>query len=124
MKKSRFAEEQIIGFIRQGDAGMPVKELCREGGFSDATFCKWRAKYGGMDVPDAAIVRAWSRCPCAFRQRAKPGAGVSGEGGRLIPKTGRGSDYRSGRVRPGASRYARPTEWLHLAGADLFLDQR
>lgn len=57
MKKSTFAEEQIIGFIRQAEAGMPVKELCRKGGFSDATFDKWRAKYGGMDVPDAKRLR-------------------------------------------------------------------
>lgn len=53
MKKSRFSEEQIIGFLKQADAGMPIKELCREGGFSDATFYKWRAKFGGMDVSDA-----------------------------------------------------------------------
>jgi putative transposase len=52
MKKSRYSEEQIIGFLKQADAGMPIKELCRKGGFSDATFYKWRAKFGGMDVSD------------------------------------------------------------------------
>ena len=53
MKKSRYSDEQIIGFLNQADAGMPVKELCRKGGFSDATFYKWRAKFGGMDASDA-----------------------------------------------------------------------
>jgi putative transposase len=53
MKKSRYSEEQIIGFLKQAEAGMPVKELCRKGGFSDATFYKWRTKFGGMDVSDA-----------------------------------------------------------------------
>ena len=53
MKKSRYSEEQIIGFLKQAEAGMPIKELCRKGGFSDATFYKWRARFGGMDVTDA-----------------------------------------------------------------------
>jgi putative transposase len=57
MKTSRFSQEQIIGFLKQAEAGMPIKELCRKGGFSDATFYKWRAKFGGMDATDAKRLR-------------------------------------------------------------------
>lgn len=57
MRKSKYSEEQIIGFLKQVEAGVPVKDVCRKGGFSDATFYKWRAKYGGMDVPDAKRLR-------------------------------------------------------------------
>ena len=53
MKKKRFPEEQIIGILKEADAGMGVTELCRKHGMSNPTFYKWRAKYGGMDVPDA-----------------------------------------------------------------------
>ena len=50
MKKSRYSDSQIINILRQGEAGAKVPDLCREHGMSDATFYKWRAKFGGMDV--------------------------------------------------------------------------
>ena len=50
MKKSRFTDSQILAILKQNEAGKPVTELCREHGMSDATFYKWRAKYGGMDA--------------------------------------------------------------------------
>jgi len=50
MKKSRYSDSQIINILNQAEAGTPVAELCREHGMSDATFYKWRAKFGGMDV--------------------------------------------------------------------------
>jgi putative transposase len=53
LRKSKFSEEQIIGFLKQAEAGMPVAEICRKGGFSDATFYKWRSKFGGMEASDA-----------------------------------------------------------------------
>ena len=58
MGKSKHTEEQIIGFLRQVEAGMPVKDLCRMHGFSDASFYKWQAKYGGMNVSAATRLRA------------------------------------------------------------------
>jgi putative transposase len=53
MKKSRFTTEQIIGFIKQAEAGMAVSELARQNGFSPPSFYAWRAKYGGMEAEDA-----------------------------------------------------------------------
>lgn len=51
--KKRFTEVQILDFLKQAEAGVQVKELCRRHGFSDASFYTWRAKFGGMTVPDA-----------------------------------------------------------------------
>ena len=51
--KKRFSEEQIIGFLREAEAGVAVKDLCRRHGFSEASYYLWRSKFGGMSVPDA-----------------------------------------------------------------------
>jgi putative transposase len=56
--KKRFSEEQIIKFLKEGDAGVPVKDLCRKHGFSEASFYLWRSKFGGMDVSDAKRLKA------------------------------------------------------------------
>ncbi len=51
--KKRFTEEQLIGFLKEAQAGVSVPDLCRKHGFSDASFYNWRAKFGGMEVSDA-----------------------------------------------------------------------
>lgn len=51
--KKRFTEEQIIGFLREAEPGLPVAELCRRHGFSEASYYLWRSKFGGMNVSDA-----------------------------------------------------------------------
>ena len=58
MKRSRFSEEQIIGILKEHQAGMSATDLCRKYGFSDATFYKWRSKYGGMEVSDAKRLKS------------------------------------------------------------------
>jgi len=52
MKRSRFTEDQIIGILKEHEAGISVADLCRKHGVSDATVYKWKAKYGGMDVSE------------------------------------------------------------------------
>lgn len=56
--KKRYTEEQIIGFLKEADRGMPVKELCRKHGFSEPSYYAWRSKFGGMDVSDAKKLNA------------------------------------------------------------------
>ena len=58
MKRSRFSEEQIIGILKEHEAGIPVADLCRKHGVSDASVYKWKAKFGGMEVSQAKRLRA------------------------------------------------------------------
>ena len=58
MKRSRFSEEQIIEILRAHEAGSPTADVCRKHGVSSATFYKWKAKFGGLDVSDARRLKA------------------------------------------------------------------
>jgi putative transposase len=58
MKRSRFSEEQIVAILREQAAGVPTAEVCRKHGVSSATFYKWKAKYGGLDVSEAKRLKA------------------------------------------------------------------
>lgn len=58
MKKSRFSEEQIIGILKEHQAGIAVAEICRKHGISDATFYAWRSKYGGLEISDAKRLKS------------------------------------------------------------------
>jgi putative transposase len=58
MKGKRFTEEQIIGVLKEHDAGAPTKELCRRHGISEQSLYRWKAKFGGMDLSDAKKLRA------------------------------------------------------------------
>ena len=58
MKRKRFTEEQIVGILKEHEAGVAVSELCRKHGVSDASIYKWKAKYGGLEVSEAKRLKA------------------------------------------------------------------
>jgi putative transposase len=61
MKSSRFTETQIIGILKEVDSGIPVKEICRKHGISDATYYNWKSKYGGMNASDLKRMKEMER---------------------------------------------------------------
>lgn len=61
MKKGRFTETQIIGILKEADAGMAVKQICRKHGISDATYYNWKSKYGGMSASDLKRLKETER---------------------------------------------------------------
>ncbi len=68
MKRSRFTETQIISILKEADAGMQIKQLCRKHGISDATYYNWKSKYGGMSAP-SRLVQCTTRFPLCARKR-------------------------------------------------------
>ena len=78
MKRSRFTEEQIVGVLKEQEAGQKTADVCRKHGISEGTFYKWKAKYGGLEVSDAR--RLWRRgkwVPPAGRRRLRGRRGAA-----------------------------------------------
>ena len=86
--KKRFTEEQIIGFLREADRGVGVKELCRKHGFSEASYYLWRSKFGGMDVSDARRLKELEAVCAAQEAAGRDDARERGDEGGASKKNG------------------------------------
>ena len=71
MKRSRFTEDQIIGILKEHEAGVSVADLCRKHGVSDATVYKWKAKFGGMEVSDGKRLKALEKENARLRKELR-----------------------------------------------------
>jgi len=112
MKKSRFTETQIIAVLKQADAGVPVKDICRQAGISAPTYYKWKAKYGGMEASDLKRVKELeaenARLKRMYAEMALDNAAMKD----LIAKNCRaGAEARGGAV-PGRGARAAPAPVL------------
>jgi putative transposase len=105
--KKRFSEEQIIGFLREAEAGMAVKDLCRKHGFSEASYYLWRSKFGGLSVPEAKRLKEleteWNKgrnypleSSVFLHQRGPPGRARSGSAASNVRQAGGRRGARTG----------------------------
>ena len=104
--KKRFTEEQILDFLKQAEAGVPVRELCRRHGFSDASFYTWRAKFGGMTVADAKRLKDLGKQPIEEVVRRGPPrhrVAESGRPGKRVSPTARREAVQETQARTGLS---------------------